>query len=166
MSVGYYVRPLIVGVSVDHWSTFGELMDATTADFRTALAVSEVSYEMFTSTDIHSIAGGHVIWVVTYGAESLHPPEGLKIEPLPASIDIARHDLRIALADHGTHMELSVTHRRRTVDGPFANRTSRALGRLLHHVPAREDSVAEVLRRLGEGASEVPPSRSLRAPHK
>lgn len=161
-AVGYYVQPLIVLVDVDRSLTFGELTDATTADFRSALAVCDFSYETYTGSDIHSIAGGHVVWVVTYGAETVCAPEGLTVQPLQSSVDIARHDLRVALADHTTKTEVSVTHRRSTVDGAFANRTAQTLDRLFRDVPARTDSVDDILRLLEGLATKGSSPRVLR----
>ncbi|UGT71280.1 condensation domain-containing protein [Nocardia gipuzkoensis] len=147
-AVGYFARPLIIQTRMHPTTTFGELIDAITHDVRSALTVSDISYELL-ADDIHSAAGGHVLWVVTYGAESLPQLSGLAVEPLPIGVDTARHDLRVALADHTTHLELSVTHRRRTVDAVFAGRVTAALGLLLRRVPARAETVAAIWHRTG-----------------
>jgi hypothetical protein len=148
-AVDYRSQTVVTSIGTAGSATFSEVLSAVSADLSDALLLRDVPYESFTPPDLHSDAGGHVLWVVTYAAVELPQLTGLQLEPLAVDAEPARHDLRVAVVDRHDRLELLVTFRRRTVDAAFAARTAAALEALLRDVPARDAPVGELVRRMG-----------------
>jgi condensation domain-containing protein/tubulysin polyketide synthase-like protein len=145
-AVDYRAQTIVTSIGTDGAATFGAILDAVKADLGDALQLRDVPYESLTPRAAHSDAGGHVLWVVTYGAQELPQVAGLRVEPLTIDAGFARHDLRVALVDRRDQLELLVTYRRSTVDAAFVTRAATVLKWLLHDVPSRDRPVDELVR--------------------
>ncbi|MEV7124179.1 condensation domain-containing protein [Kitasatospora griseola] len=143
--VGCFTATMVLRAEIRGTDSFAGFVRGLMAEAAEAQAAKHVPYEELVGRKAHAQSGGTVLWVAPYPEPDFPQVDGLEIEAVEATADVARHDLRVAVFTREDRMELQVTRRTAAVDREFAQRVTAGLTRLHQRVPAPEDSLRTII---------------------